>query len=184
VKRPDKRKPVAVVVRRNVNVERNRFTLAHELAHAAIGECANGKPEKAMDRFAAAFLMPADHLRKEIGRSRRSLGYNELVELKHLYGVSMMALLMRLRDIDVISESDLKNLYRSPARSWLKSEPEPLSEHGEIAKLERPRRFEAYVYRALAEHLIPSSRAAAILRKPTQHVEAAVQGPIELTGGR
>jgi Zn-dependent peptidase ImmA (M78 family) len=44
-----------VVARRNVNVERNRFTLAHEVGHALISDCKGAKLEKAMDRFAGAW---------------------------------------------------------------------------------------------------------------------------------
>ena len=75
VKRPEAKPPIRVVVRRNVNVERNRFTLRAELAHALIGECKAAKAEKAMDRFASAFLVPADHLREEVGTDRTAFAY-------------------------------------------------------------------------------------------------------------
>lgn len=176
VRRPDGKPPVRVIVRRHFNVERDRFTLAHELAHALISDCKTAKTERAMDRFAGAFLVPAAHLRKEIGSSRSALGYAEMVHLKRLYGVSMMCLIYRLKDIGVISEDQLKALFRTPARSWLKAEPEPLDEDGEIAQLEKPRRFELHVYRGLAEGLIPSVKAAALLRKSLNDVELAVRG--------
>lgn len=177
VRRPNNLPSIPVIVRRHVNVERNRFTLAHELAHAVIEESRDGKSEKAMDRFAAAFLVPAEHLRNEIGSDRSSLGYAELVRLKHMYGVSMWALLMRLKDVGIISDAKLKNLYRTPARAWLKDEPEALSPEGEIAQLEKPKRFEAHVHRALAEGLVSAEKAAALLRKPVHDVEVAVKGP-------
>lgn len=176
VKRAEEKPSIRVVVRRDINVERNRFTLAHELAHALIGNCKTAKAEKAMDRFAAAFLIPANHLKKEIGTDRTAFAYEELVRLKHLYGVSMWALIYRLKDVGIISEANLKNLFRTPARHWLKSEPEELKQDGETAKLEKPQRFETYVYRALAEGIIPSSKAAALLRRPVVDVERAVKG--------
>ena len=55
VRRLGNKPSIPVVVRRHVNVERDRFTLAHELAHAVIKDTLTGKTEKAMDRFAAAF---------------------------------------------------------------------------------------------------------------------------------
>ena len=136
--------------------------LAHELAHALIGECKNAKPEKAMDRFAGAFLVPADHLREEVGTGRTAFAYEELVRLKHLYGVSMWALLYRLQGRWYYLGTNLKNLFRTPARAWLKAEPEELKVDGETARLEKPQRFEAYVYRALGggyHHFNQSSRA-------------------------
>jgi Zn-dependent peptidase ImmA (M78 family) len=176
VKRPEGKPPIRVVVRRNVNVERNRFTLAHEVGHALIGECKEAKLEKAMDRFAGAFLVPADHLRKEVGTGRTAFAYEELVRLKHLYGVSMWALLYRLKDVGIISEANLKNLFRTPARAWLKAEPEELRPDGETAKLEKPQRFESHVYRALAEGFIATTKAATLLRRPIADVERAVKG--------
>jgi len=177
-KRPqDKPAVPVVVVSTHFSVERERFTLAHELAHAVIGNSQDGKLEKAMDRFAAAFLIPADHLRNELGQGRKSLAYQELVRLKHFYGVSMWALLMRLKDVGVISDAYLKNLYRTPARAWLKEEPEPLSREGDVGKLEIPQRFELLVYRAVTEGLIPTVKAAALLKRSVSHVEQAVKGP-------
>jgi len=177
VRRPGGKPSIPIVVRRHVNVERDRFTLAHELAHAAIKDSVAGKVEKMMDRFAGAFLVPAEHLKNEIGARRTSLGYNELVQLKHLYGVSMWALLMRLRDVGIVSEATHKNLYRTSARAWLKSEPAPLRENGDIGRLEQPRRFEAHVYRALAEGLISTPKAATLLKKSIHDVEIAFKGP-------
>jgi Zn-dependent peptidase ImmA (M78 family)/DNA-binding XRE family transcriptional regulator len=177
VKRGGNRKDVPVIVYNSINVERNRFTLAHELAHAVVKDARNIKAEKAMDRFAGAFLVPATHLKNEVGEERRALAYQELVRLKHLYGVSMWALLHRLKDAGIISEASLKNLFRTPARAWLKDEPLPLSPNGEIAKLEKPQRFENYVYRALAEGLIPANKAANLVKKPLADVERAVKGP-------
>ena len=73
VKRSDGKPDTAVVVVSNrTNIERKRFTLAHELAHRVIR--ATGNPsidlEKAMNRFAGAFLVPGEHLIKEAGAHR------------------------------------------------------------------------------------------------------------------
>lgn len=178
VQRPGNASSVPVVIRRHVNVERDRFTLAHEICHSFISDCRNAKLEKAIDRCAGALLMPAKHLMKEVGARRRSVSYPELVALKHIYGVSIWALIYRLGDLGVISSAEIKNLFRTPARTWLKSEPAALADAGDIAQLEKPRRFESLVYRALAEGLIQTNRAATMLKKPVGDVEAAIRGPI------
>jgi Zn-dependent peptidase ImmA (M78 family)/transcriptional regulator with XRE-family HTH domain len=177
VRRPNGKKSLRVVVHRHFNVERDRFTLGHELGHALIADLVNGNAERAMDRFAGAFLVPAQHLKEEIGHSRTVFGYEELIRLKHLYGVSMWCLIHRLKDVGIISEDRLNSLYRTPAKAWLKSEPDPLSEDGDIARLERPKRFDSLVYRALAEGLITSIKAAGLLKRPVSEVERAVKGP-------
>ena len=62
----------AIAVSKRTNVERKRFTLAHELAHRIIQSTGNPaiKLEAAMNRFAGAFLVPGQHLREEAGANR------------------------------------------------------------------------------------------------------------------
>jgi hypothetical protein len=89
----------------------------------------------------------------------------------------MMALIKRLLDVGIIADSTYRNLFRSPARAWLKTEPAPLDRNGEIAMLEKPQRFESLVYRALAEGLIPATQAAGLLKNSVSDVECALKGP-------
>jgi Zn-dependent peptidase ImmA (M78 family) len=106
------------------------------------------------------------------------LSYDEISRLKHLYAVSAVALMYRLRDLQIISEHVIRNMFRNPrTSSWVRNEPAPLAEHGDIAELERPRRFESLVYRAVAEGMIRPNRAAEVLRKSIADVEASVWGP-------
>ncbi|WP_366946454.1 XRE family transcriptional regulator [Nevskia sp.] len=65
-----------VVISSRTNIERRRFNLGHELAHRIIRGTADPeslKLEKAMNRFATAFLAPADHLRQEVGDRRQGI---------------------------------------------------------------------------------------------------------------
>ena len=70
-------KPVAeaVVVSTRINIERKRFTLAHELAHRIIRSTGNPaiNLETAMNRFAGAFLVPAQRLLAARGESPRCI---------------------------------------------------------------------------------------------------------------
>ena len=90
--------------------------------------------------------------------------------------IGHMGLLFIPAGVGIISEANLKNLFRTPARAWLKAEPEELKPDGEMAKLEKPQRFESHVYRALAEGYIASTKAASLLRRPVADVEHAVKG--------
>ena len=121
--------------------------------------------------------MPREHLLKEVGKHRNALGYNEIVDLKRLYRVSGMALLMRLRQLDVISESTLVYAFQTIARGWRTQEPEELEKPEKRGHRERARRFERLSYRALAEGLISLSKAAELLRLPVAEVEAGLKGP-------
>jgi Zn-dependent peptidase ImmA (M78 family)/DNA-binding XRE family transcriptional regulator len=168
-----------IVVNDQFSLERRRLTLAHELAHRLIDtHCLSDKDEeKAATLFAGAFLMPKEHLLREVGRHRNALGYNEIVDLKRLYRVSGMALLMRLRQLDVISEATLVYAFQTIARGWRTKEPDELEKPEKRGQRERARRFERLSYRALAEGLISLQKAAELLRLPVPEVEAGLKGP-------
>ena len=161
----------AIVVSSHVNLERKRFSLAHELAHITLPASGNPdlQPEKAMDRFAGAFLVPAEHLQQEAGKGRDRIPYPELLALKHLYGVSATAMLMRLGQAGVLTEAAAARAFRGYARSWRKQEPDPLK--GNRETFEKPKRFERLVWRSLVDRIINSVRAAKLLQQPLEHVE-------------
>jgi len=180
VQRPNGQAPLPVIVVNNRHtLERRRLTLAHELAHRLIDtDSLDGKDEeKAANRFAGAFLMTAEHLLDEIGKRRNALGYAEIINLKRLYRVSGAALLMRLRQLDVISESTLIYAYQTVARGWRTKEPEPLEGTEESGQRERALRFDRLCYRALAEGLISLSKTAELLRISLAEVERGLKGP-------
>jgi len=168
-----------IVVNNQFPLERRRLTLAHELAHRLIDtNCLSDKDEeKAATLFAGAFLMPREHLMREAGKRRNALGYKELIDLKHLYRVSGMSVLMRLRQLGVISESTLIYAFQSTARGWRTREPEELETEKERGQCERALRFERLCYRALAEGLISLTKAAELLRLPASEVEGGLKGP-------
>lgn len=174
----DSKLPV-IVVNRKFSLERRRLTLAHELAHRLIDpDCLSDKDEeKAATVFGSALMMPREHLLREVGKHRNALGYREIVGLKRLYRVSGAALLMRLQQLDVISEATLVYAFQSIARGWRTQEPEPLEPDADRGQWERPRRFERLCYRALAEGLISLTKAAELLRLPVPQVEAGLKGP-------
>jgi Zn-dependent peptidase ImmA (M78 family) len=155
------------------------LTLAHELAHRLIdtNSLDEKEEEKAATLFAGAFLMPREHLLREVGKNRNALGYKELIDLKRLYRVSGMALLMRLRQVGVISESTLIYAFQSIARGWRTREPVELEREQHRGQRERALRFERLCYRALAEGLISLTKGAELLRLPVSEVEAGLKGP-------
>lgn len=179
VERHDGRPSVtAIVVSNEITLERRRFTLAHELAHRLIPSVGGDLSlEKSMNRFAGAFLVPAEHLKREIGDRRANVSYHEIVRLKHMYGVSAAMLLYRLAQTGILDQSIVDNAFRTYARGWRWAEPDELPRHGDLADMERPARYESYVYRALAEGLISSIRAAKMLGVSLPVVEHGLRGP-------
>jgi hypothetical protein len=93
------------------------------------------------------------------------------------YRASAAALLVRLKQIEVIDESTLAYAFQTFARGWRASEPEPLEGPGEEGRHELPRRFERFCYRALAEGLISLAKAGELLRQPLEKIEHGLRGP-------
>jgi Zn-dependent peptidase ImmA (M78 family)/DNA-binding XRE family transcriptional regulator len=173
VARPDREQVPVIVGSASKSVERRRFTLAHELGHMIMAVKGDLDEEKACQRFASALLMPRDALLLEIGQRRHAFGYTEIIEIKRMFGVSAAALIVRLRDLGVITEGTLQTVFRGIGRTWRKAEPAPLPED------EEPRRFQRLVLRALAEDIISLPKAAELLRKSTSEVSRIMSGPGE-----
>ena len=179
VKRPNGAGLPVIVVNNHFPLERRRLTLAHELAHRLIdGEGMSEKEvEKAANLFAGAFLMPKEHLLREVGKHRQALGYRELIGLKKLYRVSGAAVLMRLRQVGVINEATLIYAFQTIARGWRTQEPEELEPPDIRGQRERAVRFDRLCYRTLAEGMISVDKAAELLRLPLLDVELGLKGP-------
>ena len=56
--------------------------------------------------------MPGRTRSSEVGSHRGMIAYGEVVRLKHLYGVSAVALFYRLRDLGIVSEQTHKGMFR------------------------------------------------------------------------
>lgn len=164
-----------IVISQNVTLERRRFTLAHELAHRLIDEGSPCDHEKASDMFAGAFLMPATHVRSQIGMERQSIGYAEILVIKHLYRVSAAAVLVRLKQLKILSASMVNHAFRTFAAPWRQSEPNPLEASG---PQEQAMRFDRLCYRALSERLISVSKGAELLRVSLPKLENMMKGPV------
>ncbi|WP_294454417.1 XRE family transcriptional regulator [uncultured Bacteroides sp.] len=106
--------PFMVLRKNNVTVERKRFTALHELAHLLLPslESMNVKTkEKMCHRFASAILLPIEVIDTYIGRYRESLSIAELSSLRSLYGVSVAAIVHRLKDLCVINEDYYNHIF-------------------------------------------------------------------------
>ncbi len=179
VKRPNASDLPVIVVNSQFSLERRRLTLAHELAHRLTDAegMSEKEVEKAANLFAGAFLMPKEHLLREVGKHRQALGYKELIGLKRIYRVSGAALLMRLRQVGVIGEPTLIYAFQTIARGWRTQEPEELEPPDIRGQRERALRFDRLCYRTLAEGMISVDKAVELLRLPLSEVELGLKGP-------
>ena len=166
-----------IVVNKNITLERRRLTLAHKLGHRLIDASSPVNHEKAANVFAGAFLVPKDHLVGQVGKNRNFFCFKELILLKHMYRVSAAAMLVRLRQADVIDKSTLSYAFQTYARNWRSSEPYPLEPDEERGNYEASHRFERLCYWALAEKLIMPMKACELLQLPMDKVKFGMKGP-------
>lgn len=160
-----------IVVNRNDSGERQRFTLAHELGHLVMDVAEELDAEKIAQRFAGAFLMPADALWHEIGKCRASISIMELVHLKKLFGVSIQAIAHRCKDLDIFRKELFKSLFREFHQfGWIGP---PYTEPASRAK-EVPERFERLTLRALSEDAVSESKAAELLGVSIRELDAVM----------
>ncbi|MDN3517026.1 ImmA/IrrE family metallo-endopeptidase [Aquisalimonas lutea] len=149
-----------IVVSKDISGDRQRLTLAHELGHRLLAGRLKDTvdEEKACQRFAGAFLLPARAVREHLGDHRRALEWRELYLLKREFGISMAAGLVRAAQAGIIGEDLKKRMFAGLRKhGWHKGEP------GEPVKQESSVLFEQLVYRALAEDVIGQSKAAELL---------------------
>ncbi|SMC60071.1 helix-turn-helix domain-containing protein [Pedobacter nyackensis] len=153
--------PVIAINENKVKKEdRKRFTAMHELAHLLLN-IQDDLPEKEKEiichQFAGAILFPADALRNELGNQRTKIHLQELGALKKEYGISMQAIIMRAKDLKIISDNYCKQLFTMfKQMNWRVDEPVSY----EVK--ETSNRFDQLLFRALAQEIISFSKAAAL----------------------
>lgn len=106
--------PFVVLNKRNVTVERKRFTALHELVHLLFPFLESldvRTKEKYCHRFASALLFPAGIAYESFGKKRSVLSLEELVELKTSYGISVAALVHRANDLRIITEVYYNHIF-------------------------------------------------------------------------
>lgn len=103
--------------------DRLRFSLAHEIGHVLMHAVASEDPEREADRFAAEFLMPA----KEIRGDLQPLTMTKLSSLKYYWKVSMAALIVRTRDLKLITERQYRRFWMQMGQLGYRTrEPNPI----------------------------------------------------------
>lgn len=163
-----------IVTSKQITGERQRFTIAHELAHLLLSFSNTYQEiEKTCDKFAGAFLMPARVMEETLGGARKLVSVGELLGLKVILGVSVQALAFRAKDLGIINQHTYRTLYAEfSRRNWLK----PPYKEPYLVETERPKRFERLCLRALAEGIINKNKASELLDTPLSEVEDLFNG--------
>ncbi|CAN5673868.1 ImmA/IrrE family metallo-endopeptidase [soil metagenome] len=107
---------------------RARFDAAHELGHLVLhqgfdfGDEDNAPLEAEADRFAAAFLVPAEAF---VHESPIYFSVDAFANLRSRWGMSMQALVRRSRDVGRINQTQYITAYKRMSALGWRSGPEP-----------------------------------------------------------
>ncbi|MCA0232145.1 MAG: XRE family transcriptional regulator [Bacteroidetes bacterium] len=149
---------LVVVLNANDDAFRKRFTALHELAHIVLRFAEGLDVERYCHRFAGAVLFPKQSVFEVFSSKRKKLAFAELLQQKCYYGISVQAILKRLRDLEVINEATYKGFL-----IWMNKVGYRSKEPGQYAGLEQPLRFSQLLYRAAIEEVISLSKAASLM---------------------
>lgn len=143
----------------NKNLLRKRMTEVHELAHIVLrvpDDLSEKDEEKLVWSFAGELFLPEEAFRDAFGENRTSLSIAELVELKQLFGASIMAIIYRAKALGLIDNALYVAFWKyANANNWRqKGEPGDESYEGN----ESHSRFRQLVLKAVAEEKISLSK--------------------------
>jgi Zn-dependent peptidase ImmA (M78 family) len=177
VQRAEHRDVPVIVVNQGHNGERQRFTLAHELAHLVLrfSGLSESEQEKAADRFAGAFLMAKEMVFRLLGSNRTSISLGELAELKKLFKVSIASLVVRCSQLGIVSKAEYGRIWAQIRRLGWNSQ---ASREPGTLDPEVPQRLERLCMRAVAEGAISEARAAEILGVSVRELDRRLMGQL------
>ena len=148
-----------IIINSNMNPERVRSTLAHELTHLFFNWPKNKSDKEIEDlanAIAGAFLFSKSDMIREIGIKRNKIS-NDMTMVCKEYGISMFLLTKRAQIEKIISDEAAKKFYLfASSNGWRTNEPSRID-------VEKPYLFEELVYRAINEEDISIQKGAELL---------------------
>lgn len=145
------------------HVERRRFTGMHELGHLLYNnrfseDLTPRERENLCNSFASEMLLPTATLEK-LFKPGEKISTSELRQLQLVYGISVDAIMHKLNEIGIVSDSKYKTY------NIRKRQNKALKDFAEASyyKENMTNKFETMVYAAAAKDLITTSKAASLL---------------------
>lgn len=172
-------RPYILIASDKQNCVRSRMDVAHELGHLILHkhvperELSVKSSFKELERqaflFASAFLLPARSFATEMWSP--SLTY--FVSLKQRWKVAISAMIMRCRQLHLISEEQQLRLWKAySARGWRKSEP-----LDDTLEIERPRLLSRAIALVVDERVRSKSQIIDDLQLSARDVESLCNLP-------
>lgn len=148
-----------IVVNKNINSERKRLTIFHELGHLLLNCIEGVDKERMCNIFANEILIPSERIKSILGEARHDISLIELKAIQREYGISVDALMVKARQLNIITENRYTSFHKKKnALPNFKNDVE-----SSLYQLEHTDRYERLVYRAVASDMITISKASDLL---------------------
>ncbi len=151
-----------IVLNKNLDSERKRFTALHELGHLLLNfdsSIDEKKVESYCNLFASEMLISKEIFINKIGQKRGDISLQELKDIQIQFGISIDALMYKARHLNIITESRHRTFHmKKNAVAGFKESVEESR-----YKAETSSRYVRLVYRALASEIISFSKASVLL---------------------
>ena len=110
-----------IAVNTTMPAERQRFTLVHELAHIVFKFNNEQNEEHMVDEIAGAFLLPKADILRELGPKRTDIR-GDLRNIQREYGISMLAIVMRARQANIITKETYETTIKWMSKNGLRTD--------------------------------------------------------------
>ena len=154
---------IVVLNKNQSHVERRRFTTMHELGHLLFDKRFSTnltlrEKEKLCDAFANEMLLPSIVVQTVFSPGEK-ISTSEVRQLQVVYGISFDAIMHKLHDMGIITDSKYKTycIRKNHDDAWKQFVEATYYQEGFSTK------FETMVYAAAAKDLISTSKAASLL---------------------
>ncbi|MCF0189638.1 MAG: ImmA/IrrE family metallo-endopeptidase [Marinilabiliaceae bacterium] len=161
-----------VVINPTIDIcERKRLTMFHELAHLLFNDLFDRdllpkEKEKLCNSFANEMLLPENVARNGF-KGKRQIHLPELIYFQQSYGISLEAIVYKLHELGLINDVRFRTFQFLKNTKPFMKKAVSTSMFNESDTM----RFEAMVYKAIAEGLISQERAAVLLKQPLTDVQ-------------
>lgn len=161
----------------NRTIERQRFTIVHELCHLLFIPLMDSKErEKFVNSVAGHVLITDEDIYREFGRTNHNISPFLRDSVAKKYKIAPSCLMTRLFECDVITEQCYRNFFKQlNATVGRKKEKTLLNEKDDS---EIPVAYTNQVYLALSNEMITMSKAASMLRVPLNEVMNNMKGTV------
>lgn len=147
-----------IVVNRQTDIVRKRLTLMHELGHIllTLPPTINSKQkEKVCFNFASAVLLPGLLFNQIFGANRTTFSQKELVQIEEHFGISCQAIMVRAKNLNLISDHTYRQFFM-----WLSRSGNRKKTLGNYNGIEESLRFWRLIARAVSENIISENKGA------------------------